>query len=383
MNFLEELELTFKTPMPKGRQLKERTIINIISKLRILWDHFKIDDEGLECLKDIDKVHEFLKSRYKNPNSRKTAISNITTILSPFCRDKWVVGFEETGLKYRALLTKYSEDIEANAINQTASKKDSDNWTSSYNLKKVVAILKNKIRQKGYNSLTGKRFKPIPADKLTKHKDLIRDYMVGMLYTSGHNQRNIYGDMEVVSNKEYDMLSTKDQQKNYLVIFNKNRKEFRIGAGKERWKYVRCGDGTMSKKVWQGVNVLPINKQLNIALNLYLNYHKNYPYLLTNSVGKPLGSDALGKLIKKIFSSTGKDIGSSLIRKILYSEQFANDSTIVEKIDASKAMGNTPNVAQKYYLKPEQVKNLNLNTADKYTYVATKKKEITTTDLFN
>ena len=46
-------------------------------------------------------------------------------------------------------------------------------------------------------------------------------------------------------------------------------------------------------------------------------------------------------------------------------------------------MGNTPNVAQKYYLKPEQVKNLNLNTADKYTYVATKKKEISTTDLFN
>ena len=383
MNFLEELELAFKTPMPKGRQLKERSIINIISKLRILWEHFKIEDEGLECLKDVEKVHEFLKSRYTKTNSRKTAISNITTILSPFGRDKWVVGFEETGLKYRAILTQYAEDIEANAINQVASKKDSDNWTSSYNLKKVVAILKNKIRQKGYNSLTGKRFKPIPADKLTKHRNLIRDYMVGMLYTSGHNQRNIYGDMEVVTNKDYNMLPIKDQQKNYLVIFNKHRKEFRIGSGKERWKYVRCGDGTMSKKIWQGVSVLPINKELNIALNLYLNYHKDYPYLLTNGVGKPLGSDALGKLIKKIFSSTGKDIGSSLIRKILYSEQFANDSTIVEKLDASKEMGNTPNVAQKYYLKPDMVKNLNLHTANKYTYVATKKKEISTTDLFN
>lgn len=344
---LSSLREILLAPLPNGRQLKKQSVTGILANIKYVWKILEITDEDIAIFKDVDLIHEIFIEKFSNIGTRKTALSQITTFLSPMGQDRWLAGFEEAGLLYRKLLENYRDKIDIALIEQPISTRDNDNWISTKDLKAVATKLRLKVKEKGYTTLSGDKFTPIPSKKLDKHRQLIKDYMIATLYTEGYTQRNVYGRMIVINSIDYNELPDIELRKNYLVILNKDRKFFKIGDNKSSYKYCK----SKSIKVWAGVTSLEINTNVNRAINVYLNYHRDNNYFLINSKGNPLGSDGLSKLIRRIFSVTGKSIGSTLIRKIYYTDQFGNDKTIIEKNLASKQMGNTPAVAELYYNK--------------------------------
>ena len=345
----ENLFKKLQIPTPDGRQLKHKTIHDLISRLNMLQQEFN-NTTSLDFLKDVDTVHQALIKKYPNIGTRKTYVSNITTIISPMGYNIWLEGYAESGLEYRRILEKYAKETALQVIQQNATPKEISNWATKDELYKVVNRLRLRIEHKGYHSLSGDRFVPLIFGKETKHRNLIRDYMVGTLYTSDYTARNIYGDMRIIAKSDYDKMKGLDLMNNYLVIENKDNKQFCYGNSKTSWVYSRV-DNT---KIWRGVVKIALSSKLNKVVNLYLNYHKQ-THLLMNTRGKPLTSTGLTKLLQKIFAPTGKVISSAILRKIFYTDEHAGDVPLINKMATAKKMGNSVGVGETHYSKKNVV----------------------------
>jgi len=337
----ENLFKILKIPTPDGRELKDKTVNDLISRLNMLQGIFNTTD--LDFLKDVGTTHSALIERYPNVGTRKTYVSNITTIISPMGYNIWLDGYMEAGLEYRRILEQYAKETTMEVIKQNATPKEIKNWATKDELYKIVNRLRLRIESKGYHSLSGHRFMPLLKPK---HKNLIRDYMVGTLYTSDYTARNIYGDMEIVAKSDYDKMKGLDLMKNYLVIQNKDNKQFCYGNTKTSWVYSRVDN----IKIWKGVVKIALSPKINKVINLYLNYHKQ-THLLMNTRKKPLTSNGLTKLLQRIFAPTGKVISSTILRKIFYTDEHDGDVSLVNKILTAKKMGNSIGVGETHYSK--------------------------------
>jgi hypothetical protein len=131
--------------------------------------------------------------------------------------------------------------------------------------------------------------------------------------------------MKIISGEDYVKL--KENNKNYLVVFKKNKKQFILNDFKNKQKI--------------GKKQLDITPSLNKVINIWLKFNKSGWYLVKKDRTTPMNPNNITKYLNKIFmSNTGKKIGSSLIRHIVISKISENDPTIAEEEEKEKAIEN-------------------------------------------
>lgn len=311
-------------------------------------------------LKNYDKVIETLNSQGYAPSTYRNFLSVICVVLQPKAKGEYRKGFEESGKKYALLLAKKKAMALKDAEKQALSPTDLDKWATTAELIKIRQGYAKKLKRDKFN--LGKTGRSIDIPLTNKEKELLQKYMVSSLYTMDFTNRNVYGEMEILSSKEYEAICNLGNpyqimtalQKNYLVIERKGKiqtKFFSLGDTKNSWKHV-AGE----EKKWRGIDKIPIQKDLNKVINLWLKYKpKNKWFLIGKAWDKPLGRNGLTKFLIKTFKDTGKKISSNIIRKIKNTEEFGKDTTVIKKKEIAKKCGHTVQIQQLHYTKQVEV----------------------------
>lgn len=282
-----------------------------------------------EFLKDFDKVKLFLG---KLSNSVQKNV--VSAILVAITKSKLVPvkGFTETYELYNMHLKDLYTATEK--VENQKSVRECANWLEWDDIINITDKKRKIIKSAGLNStsksgITGVNF------------ELLQQYVILSLYTMLPPKRLEYGDMEIISEIEFNKLSDKEKEKKaYLVIYSKVKKYFAFGID--------------TLKSHNDINVfekIEIPKDLNKVLNVWLNYNKS-KYLLLNEHGNILTRNGLTRQLLKIFEPYGKSISSQMIRKVYLSdinrdmfERQAKEAEICRKMNHSRK------TAEKHYIK--------------------------------
>ena len=303
--------------------LKSNSVAMYIRSLKILYKKLGNDSElkNIDFLEDFKKVKEVLEE-FKI-TTRKNYLSSIVVALLTD-EEK----YEDLLKKYRDYLDENSEEYSKYIDEQQKSNKQSENWATITELRKVLKDYKEELLDKNV-------FKERTAETiLSKEFDILQMWVAGNLYIGDDENpplRNNYI-MEVVSKKVYDKLSNIDKKENnYLVVQGARNKFFHLSNYK-------------TDKVY-GTRKLEVGKKLNSILNIWLKFNTSGHLLLTKH-RKPMNANQLTKFIQKVFKPTGKQISTSLLRHIYLSEKFP--AVNKEKAEVADKMLHSVSESTKY-----------------------------------
>ena len=300
-----------KYKIEKSRNIKPNSLKAYLISIKKLNDYMTDDEEfkNLDFLKDEDKVIEFLQTSFAL-TTQKNYLSAIIVALSSF-KNK----YEDELIDYRNRLDELNEKYNSEISKNEKNEKQDKNWMTLKQLRHILNQYKADLTERG-------AFKKKELSK--KEMDILQKWLVGNLYINDDNPptRLDYGNMRVIKESDYDDLSDKELEENYLVVKSRNNKMFSFGNYKT--------DKTYS------VQKIKVGKKLNSIINIWLKYNKNGSLLL-DTKGNPMSSNQLGKYIKKVFAPSGKDISVNLLRHIYISEKFPAEKED-EKEEVAKKM---------------------------------------------
>lgn len=162
------------------------------------------------------------------------------------------------------------------------------------------------------------------AETMVKNAPGSQRSLIAALYTYQAPTRLDYYDMEIVG-KDAKL----DDNKNYLKIINRSKKEFIFQEYKTSKTY--------------GKLVIPVNKKLNTVINKYMKLNPDIKYLVSGERNKltPMSRNSLGKTISKVFATSGKNITLNSIRHIYISENIDIEKT-KKQHQMAKTMMHSP-----------------------------------------
>lgn len=263
--------------------LKPQSVKTYISNIRKIAGTKEIDN--LKFLDDPDEVFSLMSS-YKI-TMKRNILSSILVLLS-------AVGEKDSIRKiYADKLLELTEEMKVELAKNNKTETQEKNWVSMAELKKITkALIRNS-----------------PASQNT---------MIAALYSLQAPTRLDFYDMEIVGPKD-----ERSDNKNYLIITNRSKKTFIFNDYKTSRHH--------------GTVVLPVNKEINTVINKFLKLNPERKYLLQGKDGLPLSRNNLGKIITKIFASTGKKVSLNIIRHVYISENV-DIKKIKEQNDLASAM---------------------------------------------
>ncbi len=262
--------------------LKPQSTKTYVSNIRKIAGSKEI--ESLNFLDDPPAVFS-LMSTYKL-TMKRNILSSILVLLST------VDNKEALRKIYAAELLKLTNEMKEELAKNNKTETQEKNWVSIAELRKITkALIRNS-----------------PSSQNT---------MIAALYTLQPPQRLDYYDMEIVTPKQ-----ERTNDKNYLIINNRSKKTFIFNDFKTSNKY--------------GTVALPVNKELNTVINKFLKLNPDRKYLLQGKDGQPLSRNNLGKIITKIFASTGKQVSLNIIRHV-----YVSENVDVAAIKKSKEMAKS------------------------------------------
>jgi len=323
---------------------------NLAKLARIVTKKDTYPDNHL-WLQNYDKVIQMLDNENYKPTTYRNYLAVISVVLQPKAKGEYRHPFQEVGKKYSLLLAKKKALAVELAEQQALSSTDKNKWVTTKELIKIRQKYAKELKRLGFNlGKTGRGVSTVT----NKEKELLQKYMVSSLYTMDFTNRNVYGDMEIISGKDYanminPVLKEADVQKNYLVISKKGQKQtkfFSLGDTKNSWKH-EAGE----PKQWKGVDRIDINKDLNKVINLWLKYRPTSKWFLLGKKNGAIGRNGLTKFLNKTFKDTGKKISSNIIRKVKNTEEFGNDVKLTVKKQIAKKSGHTIATQQLHYTK--------------------------------
>jgi len=251
--------------------LKPQSTKTYMSNIRKIAGTKEIDN--LKFLDDPDAVFS-LMSTYKL-TMKRNILSSILVLLSAVATEKDTK--EALRKIYADKLLELTEEMKVELAKNNKTETQEKNWVSLADLRKITkALIRNS-----------------PGSQNT---------MIAALYSLQPPTRLDYYDMEIVSPKQ-----ERTNDKNYLIINNRSKKTFLFNDYKTSRHH-----GTVS---------LPVNKELNTVINKFLKLNPERKYLLQGKNGLPLSRNNLGKMITKIFASTGKQVSLNIIRHVYVSEK--------------------------------------------------------------
>ena len=300
------------------RAIKDKSVKTYITSLKKIHENLEtsIDFDDLDWLKPINKVVSILNEL--KITTRKNYCNAIIVALMTQ-EDK----YKDTLTAYKEYLGKILSDYNEMVATQTKSKKETDNWISMADLKKIVNKHKRSVKELGLDQ----------KDGWTKsEKQLYQMYMVGVLYTNYPPLRNDYSNMDIISENDFKKLKKKEN--NFLVIISRNKKYFSLSSYKTEKQY--------------GNKIIDIDSKLNSIINKWL-AHNNTGFFLINSKNTSLSDNSLTKLLNKIFASSKKKISSTLIRHVYLTEKYEAAQSEME--DDASIMGHSVSTQQSIYVK--------------------------------
>ena len=299
-----------KYKIESSRNIKPNSLKAYLISIKKLNEYITNKEyKNLDFLKDEEKVLEKLETL--KLTTQKNYLSAVIVALSAF-KDK----YEDDLKTYRKRLDELNEKYNSEIKKNEKTEKQDKNWVSMKELRKVMNSFKNDLKERG----------AFGKEELSRRElDLMQRWVVASLYLTDDNPpiRLDYGNMRIISEKDFDKLKEDDLEKNYLVVKNRASKYFHFGDYKT--------EKTYNKKE------IKVGKKLNSVLNIWLKHNKRGA-LLYDTKGNPMSSNTLGKYIKKTFEKTGKEVSVNMLRHIYISEKFPPQKEQEKEDVASKMM---------------------------------------------
>lgn len=293
--------------------LKDNSINAYIITLKKLNDNKTIDDlDFLADKEDIKKKIDSLKL-----TTSRNYLTAILVILQAYDANEKLIDY------YKNMINKSNDEYNKIMSTNNKSEKQETNWIALSELTKIFNDYEKEIKSMDLKNKI--KIKPTEKNKL-------QEYLVAGLYTLLPPIRLDYTPMKVVKNNK----NLKDDT-NYLVNYGRNKKEFVINEYKN------------SKS--KGQQIIKVPPKLNTIINQWLKYNDT-GYFLLNNRGDVLSANGLGKMITKVFKSTGKQVTINLLRSIYISEHI-NIDAIKESKKLADAMGHSVAVQQNIYYKDD------------------------------
>lgn len=263
--------------------LKTQSTKTYVSNIRKIAGTKEIDN--LKFLDDPNAVFS-LMSTYKL-SMKRNILSSILVLLSAVATETDTK--EALRKTYADKLLELTDEMKVELAKNNKTETQEKNWVSLAELRKITkALIRNS-----------------PGSQNT---------MIAALYSLQPPTRLDYYDMEIVTPKQ-----ERSDNKNYLIITNRSKKTFIFNDYKTSRKY--------------GTVATPVNKELNTVINKFLKYNPDRKYLLQGKDGLPVSRNNLGKMITKIFASTGKQVSLNIIRHV-----YVSENVDVEKIKAQNEL---------------------------------------------
>ena len=263
--------------------LKPQSTKTYVSNIRKIAGTKEIDN--LKFLDDPNAVFS-LMSTYKL-SMKRNILSSILVLLSSVATETDTK--EALRKTYADKLLELTDEMKVELAKNNKTETQEKNWVSLAELRKITkALIRNS-----------------PDSQNT---------MIAALYSLQEPKRLDFYDMEIVTPKQ-----ERSDNKNYLIITNRSKKTFIFNDYKTSRKY--------------GTVAMPVNKELNTVINKFLKYNPDRKYLLQGKDGRPVSRNNLGKMITKIFASTGKQVSLNIIRHV-----YVSENVDIEKIKAQKEL---------------------------------------------
>ena len=225
---------------------------------------------------------------------------------------------------------KYVDIYEDGLNNGTKSDKQKANWTNFEEIEKVRNMLQKEVHNAKIKTKvqTGRI---TPADR-----KLYQDYLLVSLYTLLPPVRLDYGNMELVTNKEYEKLGDEKEFHNYLVM-NGRKAFFSMNEYKTSHKY--------------GEKKIDIPPKLLSIIRSYMKINDT-GFLLIDNRKKQLTPNGITKHLTRIFHNhIGKKISAQMIRHIYLSTKY--ESVAEEMKKDADIMGHGEGMQKKYIKKSD------------------------------
>ena len=251
--------------------------------------------ENTDFLLNVEQVLEQIND--KSLSTKKNYLSSVLVFLNPTGIKDYGDDLDKVITQYNKLLKQYHNEYITLIAEQKKSIQQSKNWVSLDTLVRINVKYKNKVRRMG---ITLGSYRIQDKEKL----DILQKYLVSSLYLFHPPRRCEYGDMDIISEREYNKLSfTQKDFKNYLVVGGRTAKK----------KFFSFGD--YKTKSSMGLQKIPIKKNLNTVLNLWLR-HNPSKHLLLDSRGNQMSRNVLSKYLYKVFEEAGVKISANMLRHI-------------------------------------------------------------------
>jgi len=359
-----------KTARMSSTNIKEKTWLQYERNIQTLARGFS----GGQDYKNNDflimgrkQVVEFINKKSSSDAMKRMFYSVILIMLAPDKNDK--PSQKTPDYKYyQRKLQFFSQKYQDERATQIKSVKQDTNWESWDDILKLqhtlalevkTMIKKNKLI--GVRSITGEKFskgsklQKFGKDINRKQRTALQNLVILSLYTLIKPRRLDYANMEILSLKNYNNMSSEDRQKsNFLVIVGKNKKFFSFG------KQAQKNQNRDKHGVKQPVYVLAVPSKLNSVLNMYLLFHpedafkKNFisRTFLYNTRGSAISGDGLSKAMIKIMKARfKKNISPTMLRTIYLSDKHKGDVGLEEKQTTAEEMGHTVATSNANYQK--------------------------------
>jgi len=202
------------------------------------------------------------------------------------------------------------------------TEKQRDNWLSVESYDKIVARLKNEVKEIIKWKLTDK-----------KNRNIIQHYLILKFYRT-HHLRTDLADLKIISNKSFKHLSKSEQtEKNYLVL-------------DKRARYIILND-YKTKKQYKQIKI-ELDKEIAKLMRQLIKLHDS-EYLLVNLKGNRLTKTTFSTYFRRFMKQlTGKSVGVSLLRHIFITEKTKNMTTYSERMTLAKSMLHSVNQQMLY-----------------------------------
>ena len=309
------------------RKLQPSTVMVYVKNYTQLRKALAHPPFHMDFLKNITRVMEYINNF--NHYKKKILLATVLIVLSPQKKNTPLEGYEEDYEVYKEELIKQNTLYNASKISQTKTPEEKEKWLPWSEVVKLQKTLKRKVRtitKKGIENLT------------YQDKKLIRVYLLVSLYALHPPRRLEYGNMEIITQKEYNALGNLEKNnKNYLITTtSRNTKYFSFGNTKVKTKEP---------------HIKKLSTELNQVLNLYLKIH-SHKSLLLNTREKPATSGILGQDLTRIFSQyLNKPISSTALRHMYLSEILKDNMPLIERTKLAEDMNHSLDVQEGVYLK--------------------------------
>jgi len=241
--------------------------------------------------------------------------------------------YDDAISEYHEVFDELRKRVDSNYKKGKKTEKEETNWTSVAELQKALRRMKRELDDR----------EVWKKDRLTKSDfQLLQKWVVGNLYIGDPENnpplRLDYAGMEIIDAPEYRKLDEDEREsKNWLVVYNRNKKKFVLNNYKTSSKY--------------GQREIEVGKKLNSVLNVWLKFNGS-DYLILNNKGQPMSPNGLGKYISEVFESTGKKVSANILRHIWITEKFPKKE-IDERKDVADKMLHSVNTQQNVYTKED------------------------------